>query len=116
MPKIEALLADEQDYLVVVGTLHFVGDDGLLKLLKDKGFDLAFPKRRASHEFIVTLKKLKDTTGVSAMDFAKRLLDAGHRRASRGPGARAGRPGPDAAGLGARLARRHGPHLLGGAP
>jgi glycine dehydrogenase subunit 2 len=41
------------------------------------GFDLAYPQRRASHEFIVTLKKLKDATGVSAMDFAKRLLDYG---------------------------------------
>jgi glycine dehydrogenase subunit 2 len=45
--------------------------------LKKAGFDLAFPARRASHEFIVTLKSLKDTTGVSAMDFAKRLLDYG---------------------------------------
>ena len=45
--------------------------------LKKAGFDLAFPERRASHEFIVTLKKLKDQTGVSAMDFAKRLLDYG---------------------------------------
>ncbi len=41
------------------------------------GFDLAQPERRASHEFIVTLKRLKDATGVSAMDFAKRLLDYG---------------------------------------
>ncbi len=41
------------------------------------GFELAFPERRASHEFIVTLKRLKDTTGVTAMDFAKRLLDYG---------------------------------------
>ncbi len=38
MPKIEALLDAEQDYLVVVGTLHFVGNDGLLKLLRKKGF------------------------------------------------------------------------------
>ncbi|NTV94470.1 MAG: aminomethyl-transferring glycine dehydrogenase subunit GcvPB, partial [Thiobacillus sp.] len=45
--------------------------------LRKAGFDLAFPERRASHEFIVTLKKLKDGTGVSAMDFAKRLLDYG---------------------------------------
>jgi glycine dehydrogenase subunit 2 len=45
--------------------------------LRKAGFDLAFPQRRASHEFIVTLKKLKDETGVSAMDFAKRLLDYG---------------------------------------
>ena len=45
--------------------------------LRRAGFDLAFPERRASHEFIVTLKRLKDTTGVTAMDFAKRLLDYG---------------------------------------
>ena len=37
----------------------------------------AFPKRRASHEFIVTLRALKEETGVTAMDFAKRLLDKG---------------------------------------
>lgn len=49
----------------------------LLAKLRDAGFDLAYPTRRASHEFIITLKKLKDETGVSAMDFAKRLLDYG---------------------------------------
>jgi uncharacterized protein YbaP (TraB family) len=38
MPKIEALLAEDQDYLVVVGTLHYVGRDGLLTLLKKRGF------------------------------------------------------------------------------
>jgi len=50
----------------------------LLAELGKRGFDLAFPKRRATHEFIVTLKKLKDETGVSAMDAAKRLLDKGY--------------------------------------
>jgi len=50
----------------------------LMAKLREAGFDLAYPTRRASHEFIVTLKKLKDTTGVSAMDFAKRLLDYGY--------------------------------------
>ena len=49
----------------------------LMAELAKAGFELAFPKRRASHEFIVTLKHLKDETGVSAMDFAKRLLDKG---------------------------------------
>ena len=49
----------------------------LMARLRDAGFELAYPMRRASHEFIVTLKKLKDETGVSAMDFAKRLLDKG---------------------------------------
>jgi glycine dehydrogenase subunit 2 len=49
----------------------------LMVQLQRAGFDLAYPQRRASHEFIVTLKRLKDDTGVSAMDFAKRLLDKG---------------------------------------
>jgi uncharacterized protein len=37
MPKIEALLTDERDHLVVVGTLHYVGKDGILELLKKSG-------------------------------------------------------------------------------
>jgi glycine dehydrogenase subunit 2 len=43
--------------------------------LRDAGFQLAYPKRRASHEFIVTLKREAKELGVTAMDFAKRLLD-----------------------------------------
>jgi glycine dehydrogenase subunit 2 len=46
--------------------------------LSSRGFELAYPGRRASHEFIVTLKRLKEQTGVSAMDVAKRLLDKGY--------------------------------------
>lgn len=49
----------------------------LMARLRDAGFELAFPQRRASHEFIVSLKELKDATGVTAMDVAKRLLDKG---------------------------------------
>ncbi|PWB48012.1 MAG: glycine dehydrogenase (aminomethyl-transferring) [Nitrosomonadales bacterium] len=49
----------------------------LMVELARAGFDIAFARRRASHEFIVTLKKLKDETGVTAMDVAKRLLDKG---------------------------------------
>ncbi len=45
--------------------------------LKDKGFDLAFPGRRASHEFIVTLKRQKQAIELTATDIAKRLLDYG---------------------------------------
>lgn len=37
LPQIEALLARPDDTLVVVGTLHLVGPDGLLALLKDRG-------------------------------------------------------------------------------
>jgi len=37
LPQIEALLDEDRNYLVVVGTLHFVGRDGLLELLKRAG-------------------------------------------------------------------------------
>jgi glycine dehydrogenase subunit 2 len=49
----------------------------LMRELAKAGFDLAFPQRRASHEFVVTLKRLKERTGIGAMDLAKRLLDKG---------------------------------------
>jgi glycine dehydrogenase subunit 2 len=47
----------------------------LMARLGDAGFKLAYPQRRASHEFIVTLKREAKELGVNAMDFAKRLLD-----------------------------------------
>lgn len=46
--------------------------------LRQAGFDLAYPKRRATHEFIITLTKNTKTFQVNAMDFAKRLLDYGY--------------------------------------
>ncbi len=46
--------------------------------LRRAGFDLAFPERRATHEFIVTLKRQSRETGLTAMDVAKRLLDHGY--------------------------------------
>jgi glycine dehydrogenase subunit 2 len=46
--------------------------------LRDAGFQLAYPDRRASHEFIITLKKEAKELGVNAMDVAKRLLDYGY--------------------------------------
>ncbi len=49
----------------------------LLKRLVAAGYDAAYPARRASHEFIVTLKRQYDECHVSAMDVAKRLLDYG---------------------------------------
>jgi len=49
----------------------------LMAELQKVGYVIAFPQRRASHEFIVSAKELKEATGVSAMDIAKRLLDKG---------------------------------------
>lgn len=47
----------------------------LLKELTKIGFTAAYPTRRASHEFILTLNPEKKAYGVTAMDLAKRLLD-----------------------------------------
>jgi len=49
----------------------------LLKRLTEAGFEPAYGERRASHEFILTLKKEAKELGVNTMDFAKRLLDYG---------------------------------------
>jgi glycine dehydrogenase subunit 2 len=50
----------------------------MLARLQQAGFDAAYPGRRASHEFIITLKRQAKQLGVNAMDFAKRLLDHGY--------------------------------------
>jgi glycine dehydrogenase subunit 2 len=50
----------------------------LLARLQEAGFEAAYPQRRASHELIVTLKREARELGVTAMDFAKRLLDYGY--------------------------------------
>jgi glycine dehydrogenase subunit 2 len=49
----------------------------MMARLKKAGFDPAYPDRRASHEFILTLRRQAKEQGVTAMDFAKRLLDYG---------------------------------------
>ncbi|MDQ3206183.1 MAG: aminomethyl-transferring glycine dehydrogenase subunit GcvPB [Pseudomonadota bacterium] len=41
------------------------------------GFTLAYPERRASHEFIVTVQPQKKANGITALDFSKALLDHG---------------------------------------
>jgi len=50
----------------------------MLKRLMDEGFEAAYPERRATHEFIITLRRESREFGVKAMDVAKRLLDYGH--------------------------------------
>ena len=49
----------------------------LMRRLQALGFEAAYPERRASHEFIITLKQENKAYHVSAMDVAKRLLDYG---------------------------------------
>ncbi len=63
--------------------MHRVGEYATLNAnymaakLTRVGFKLAYPDRRATHEFIVTLSQEAKELDVSAMDFAKRLLDYG---------------------------------------
>ncbi len=60
-----------------VGEYATLNANYLLAQLTRAGFDAAYPDRRASHEFIITLKRQARELGVTAMDFAKRLLDHG---------------------------------------
>jgi len=70
-------------YAVLLGKggMHRVGEYATLnanymaKRLEKEGFQLAYPDRRATHEFIITLSKQTKELGVNAMDVAKRLLD-----------------------------------------
>lgn len=72
--------------------MRFLGREGMVRVAefatlnanymmteaKRRGFTLAIDSRRASHEFIITLKSEANEHHVSAMDFAKRLLDLGY--------------------------------------
>lgn len=40
VPKIEKFLKDTKNYFVIVGVAHLAGEDGLLALLKEKGYEL----------------------------------------------------------------------------
>jgi glycine dehydrogenase subunit 2 len=60
-----------------VGEFATLNANYLLARLRQVGFDAAYPNRRASHEFIITLKRQARELDVTAMDFAKRLLDHG---------------------------------------
>ncbi len=64
--------------------MHRVGDFATLNAnylasrLSQAGFELAYPARRATHEFIITFKDTAKKHNISAMDIAKRLLDYGY--------------------------------------
>jgi glycine dehydrogenase subunit 2 len=60
-----------------VGEYATLNANYLMKRLQAAGFEVAYPNRRASHEFIITLRREAREFGISAMDVAKRLLDYG---------------------------------------
>ncbi len=40
LPKIESMLQDPGEELILVGALHLVGEEGVLRLLQDKGYQI----------------------------------------------------------------------------
>jgi glycine dehydrogenase subunit 2 len=66
-----------RDGMSRVGDFATLNSNYLSARLQQAGFDAAYPQRRASHEFILTLKRQAAEQGVTAMDVAKRLLDFG---------------------------------------
>ncbi len=63
--------------LVRVSEYSTLNANYLLAKLRQASFDPAFPKRRATHEFILTLSRQVKELGITALDLAKRLLDYG---------------------------------------
>jgi len=64
-----------RDGMVRVSEYATLNANYLAVRLRDAGFELAFPTRRASHEFIVTMKREARSYNLTAMDIAKALLD-----------------------------------------
>ena len=60
-----------------VGEFATLNANYLMERLRQAGFELAYPERRASHEFVITFRQEAKEFGISAMDIAKRLLDHG---------------------------------------
>jgi uncharacterized protein YbaP (TraB family) len=40
LPQVEKLIGQDEDYLVIVGSGHLVGKDGLINLLSEKGYEI----------------------------------------------------------------------------
>ncbi|MBI3647521.1 MAG: aminomethyl-transferring glycine dehydrogenase subunit GcvPB [Actinobacteria bacterium] len=64
------------DGLREVSELAALNANYLAELVKED-FPLAYPDGRPMHEFVATARRLKEETGVRAMDVAKRLIDLG---------------------------------------
>jgi len=60
-----------------IGQMATLNANYLLKRLEQIGYHPAYPTRRATHEFALTLKSEARDLNVNAMDVAKRLLDFG---------------------------------------
>jgi glycine dehydrogenase subunit 2 len=66
-----------RDGMSRVGEYATLNANYVLARLRELGYEIAYNNRRASHEFIVTLKREARELNITAMDVAKRLLDYG---------------------------------------
>jgi glycine dehydrogenase subunit 2 len=66
-----------RDGMSRVGEYATLNANYVLARLRELGYEIAYKNRRASHEFIVTLKREARELNITAMDVAKRLLDYG---------------------------------------
>jgi len=64
------------DGLKAVSELAALNANYLAHLVKED-FPMAHPDMRPMHEFVATAKRLRESTGIRAMDVAKRLIDLG---------------------------------------
>ncbi len=64
------------DGLKAVSELAALNANYLAHLVKDE-FPLAHADMRPMHEFVATAKRLREATGIKAMDVAKRMIDLG---------------------------------------
>jgi glycine dehydrogenase subunit 2 len=60
-----------------IGRFASLNANYLFAELQKIGYQAAYPNRRASHEFVITLQQEKTQYQITAMDVAKRLLDFG---------------------------------------
>jgi glycine dehydrogenase subunit 2 len=66
-----------RDGMSRVGEYATLNANYVLARLRELGYEIAYKNRRASHEFIVTMKREARELNITAMDVAKRLLDYG---------------------------------------
>jgi glycine dehydrogenase subunit 2 len=66
-----------RDGMSRVGEYATLNANYVLARLRELGYEIAYKNRRASHEFIVTLRREARELNITAMDVAKRLLDYG---------------------------------------
>ena len=89
--RLSAFMGNAGILLRALAYARMLGNEGMVRVsefatlnanylatkLANADFQLAYPERRATHEFLISLQSETKELGVNALDFAKRLLDYG---------------------------------------